>query len=541
MSDLSNDIMACLTNDKKEELLEGIKANLITAELWKEIKPAVRLKFPINTKEHLYMFEKALYYADRILKFGIPVDDKEKAKMEELLAERDTAINIIDFIIKYDLVHLLTEGVLCFRQHDEKLGSDFIQCNPTIFIETKMKIFKAGKSNRILLFKILSELDRTKHLKGISFTEMPLDYYNLAPNPDLWLQPLYDKKPTSKFFDVLFESLVPDFAVRRRLWECIAWKYLHPEEISLPNPIFCGVGGVGKSGVGQIFRTIFGYSDVSWNATINDDSIKNTGFLVGKVIVNFDDLPILKRDSLEHCFIKTICHNKTFKARNLYIKEFTAETTAWVWFNGNSSNDEKCPVPLTGDGEYGVDRRFMPIILKEDLVAVVMRVYPQMLVKDTQEWIDNGFKNVLCDREEVARWLGQILKNYTPIICPKTIHSEDYKILTNPVSYHIQRVCDFIMEQEPTFISTTDAWDTWKAYAKDNINEKYANKKNSFISSLTKIMPEEYQLHRWNTHGGPVRAKISGWAKSEGVSNVKLLTRVPWLTDDGNIKRNYDL
>lgn len=535
---MKESIADLLTENAEQELMDGITNNLITAEIWNDISPAVSLKFPYHTKEYLYMFEQTIYYTNRINTATGDTPDEIQAIIDSLTDQRTTTIQLIKFVISYDLVHVLNEGALYFRQYSPKIGSDFIKCDPSKFIETKVGIFRSGKSNRYILFQVLSDLGRAKHLKGISFESLPPEFYNMAPDPNLWLKPVF-YHPHNSFFDLLFEALVPIKEVRERLFECIVWKYLHPEDINLPSPIFCGAGGVGKSGVGQIFKTIVGNRDVSWSASITQDSIKNTGFMLGKWIVNFDDLPIIKKDSVEHGFIKSVCHNKTFLCRNLYEKGYDADTTMWAWFNGNSTNEEKCPVPLCGDGELGVDRRFMPIIVHEDLLTIFRKHYPELPNGDLLYLINYGFTEVCTNREEVGKWLGNLLMEHTPEQYPKTIHSADYQKLCNQVSYHIQRVADFISEQNEDFISVTDAYETYLIYAKNRIDSKYLIKMDKFKSSLASLLPLDYQFGRWNRFNN-LGNRIYGWKKFK-TQNPSMNQKVKWLNSDNTLKDGYDL
>ena len=256
--------------------------------------------------------------------------------------------------------------------------------------------------------------------------------------------------------------------------------------------------------------------------------------------------------SKEYQFLKTTVSNKTFLCRDLYDKAFESDTTAWIWISGNPTDNEKCPVPLEGDGTRGVDRRWMPYIIKVDLVHVYMNHYPKMSIAQAQEEIDYHFNNTLTDSDEVAKWLGNTIEKSgvdtkKKIEYPRTYHGHDYVVLTSQVSKQVQQVYDFVFVQEkPEFISVTDLYDTYRLHCLDNnIDKKFIKRKDQFIGDIKKINNSSYEYKKWNKSRQSGGSQISGW-REVGYDSVAVdYTLADWLENDAlgdkKMKSDYEI
>ena len=546
-----------------DNVLNGIKNRLITGDVWLDIRSAVEELVRlcrVIPNDYMYLFNTMMGYESNLvmLEGKLTGSDNDKATLNRIAGiqhAKTVGEKMIRHIIDYNLAHLLENEKLIKLEYSEEYGDIYTLCSDAAYLKSRPSIFPSGRKDSPLLYSHLEGMARNKSKKGVSFRKLPSSFYNMAPNPSLWLQPVFGQSH-HEFFDILFECLAQDIDARQRLLDCIAWKYRRPWIITLPSPVFCGVGGAGKSGVGIIFKTIVGRNTVNWAAKITDDSMKNTGFMVGKWIVNFDDLLIIKNKSKEFDFIKSTCFNPTFIVRDLFEKSNEADMTAWIWFNGNPAGEDKCPVPLEGDGATGVDRRFMPFIIRKSLIQVYQEHYPNLSVTEAKAAIDYHFNNTCTNREEVAKWLGNIVEksnvdNLTDKEHPITYHGNDYKCLAAQVSKQVNEVFSFVFEQQrPDFISVKDLYSTYVAhYIEDGGDPKFKKQKTAFTSDINTINNTVYQYGKWNTARASGGSQICGW-RLPPVTNKN--GQVPcvdpetpeWLSyakDTPRIKDGYDI
>jgi len=180
-------------------------------------------------------------------------------------------------------------------------------------------------------------------------------------------------------------------------------------------------------------------------AKINDDSMKNTGFMTGKVLVSFDDLKAIHLDSPEYEFIKQITQNASHLHRDLYQSAREMDATAWFWFNGNPTNDRTSPIPFTGDSADGVDRRFSSYIVLYTLVEVVMKHRPDFTKDQAIRYVADMWDKLRANLELTQIWLGNLIMDsgvlYKSIDdYPRAWHGDDYKSLCQEQDEEIESI-----------------------------------------------------------------------------------------------------
>jgi hypothetical protein len=369
-------------------------------------------------------------------------------------------------------------------------------------------------------------MGRNKRETGISFANLGADVYNMAASQSQFLRPTYGSKH-HEFFDILFTSIAPSPTVRKVLLDSIGWKWGRPQEFRLPCPVFSGEGGAGKSGVIMIMNTIVGTRQVIGAANITEDSIKNNSYLAGKWIVNFDDLLPVARESREHQFIKKIVHNPVFECRDLYAKAKSIDTTAWPWFSGQSTNGEKCPIPLEGDGVNGVDRRFLPILIKKNLVEVVREMKPDMTENEIPLYIDRCFNTICTDKVEVAKWLGNVVEASGVLTkakeeYPRALMEEDYLHLTGEKNQQIVDVyTEVFISRNFDFVYMFELYNVYLAHCDDMaVAAQYRKGFKNFTKAINDMLAKDgrnanFTYGRFAASRALKKEYVTGWRREK--------------------------
>jgi hypothetical protein len=515
-------------------IMEAVKSKLINSSNWDEVKPLltdVVSAFRGCVSDYLYLFslrinaEKKIADLEDKLTGSAKEDSNTKKSISHNKMLLESSIKQVEFIIKSDLAFIKNDDVMIERVHHDRYGSYFSMCKDTGLFKSKPSIF-GDKTLISLLRHNLEQMGRNKRETGISFAYLGADIYNMAMAQSQFLRPTHGSKH-HEFFDILFTSVCPSPTVRRVLLDSIAWKWYRPEEFRLPSPVFSGAGGAGKSGIGMIMNTIVGSRNTIWAANITEDSIKNNSYLTGKWMVNFDDLLPIAKDSKEHQFIKKIVHNPSFECRDLYAKAKTIDTTAWCWFNGQSTNGEKCPIPLEGDGATGVDRRFLPILIKKNLVEVVKELKPELGEDEVLPYIDRCFNTICTDKNEVAKWLGNIIDASGVLTkakdeYPRAVMEEDYLHLTGEKNQQIVDVfTEVFVSRNFDFIYTKELYNLYLAHCDDMaVAVQYRKTFKNFTKSINDLLEKEgktanFTYGRFAASRALKKDYVTGWRREK--------------------------
>jgi predicted P-loop ATPase len=180
---------------------------------------------------------------------------------------------------------------------------------------------------------------------------------------DHWLQP--SKGEYHEIFDLFIRSLGDDKQENMtHIKTVVAWKYLHPEDYSLPCLVIFGQGGAGKTSfVTTLLSTIFGRHQT---IAIQQESMKNfNGIVAGKIAVSLEESVWDKADK-NH--LKTIIGQRTVMVNEKYGRQYDADNISLYVCGGNGA------LGAAKLGRDQSDRRFSILKVTRSIIDHVMEV-----------------------------------------------------------------------------------------------------------------------------------------------------------------------
>lgn len=286
-----------------------------------------------------------------------------------------------------------------------------------------------------LNFKVFQNLleDEGKIFKTITYSVRP-DADPHALNlivKDAWIQPeelTLTRTPNTKWFDYLMMALGNnDEKQIRHIKQVVAWKWLHPEDVTLPCLCFYGEGRAGKGILAQeIFTTIFS-KNASFTGKMNSLERFN-GPLVGRLIFNFDET-IKEKANLE--FIKSIVGAREISVELKGREQMMVENTALYMISSNSYSGA-----MRLEHNSAQDRwSFLKLTTTlAEIVAVnegLGPFEPNDESKDSVKsralaLINNAVKNVFRSRSEVAVFLAECVQEVADLeTAPRAFHGDN--------------------------------------------------------------------------------------------------------------------
>ena len=223
-------------------------------------------------------------------------------------------------------------------------------------------------------------------------------------------------------------------------------KYLHPENIFLPN-IFCNdAGTTGKGLLAARFLTrLFGGS-VADNCNIEHLTGKFNGAIAGKAIICVNET---SRDKVDQEKLKAFLGSPTFKVEEKYEKAFDADNCGLVFCSANGSTGG---VTLSGEGS---DRRFSIFSSKTNIYKVVVKYFAAeenrvISENDARIWIESTGQNILHDTLEVSKWIHAMILKYGDVKEVKAIKNKAYQDLIDRQRGAWTQTVEDVFE-DPTF------------------------------------------------------------------------------------------
>jgi hypothetical protein len=272
-----------------------------------------------------------------------------------------------------------------------------------------------------------------KHIvRDFSTAHRPATYNQMNDIRKYWLQPVYEKEPHPAFRLLTLSIAGGSEEYADQLERIVAYRYVHPEDVMIPNVDSCATGGTGRDTFFGIIRSIF--TDECC-ATISEETFSGThnGDLFGKMWVKVSEkdsrsIPIDK--------VKDLTGDKKYRHRAMGENAMDAvRLFVFLFFRNGYTTTAK----LAGSGSSGEDRRFEPIIARYNLarhVAQFLELIPELkadfsLEDETlatqiiKKWQTEAYQN----EEEIAVWLGYIIQkhNVTPMTELLPLHGEYYK------------------------------------------------------------------------------------------------------------------
>jgi len=272
-----------------------------------------------------------------------------------------------------------------------------------------------------------------KHIvRDFSTAHRPATYNQMNDIRKYWLEPVLDREPHPAFRLLTLSIAGGNEEYADQIERIIAYRYVHPEDVMIPNVDSCATGGTGRDTLFNIIRSIF--TDECC-ATVSEETFSGThnGDLFGKMWIKVSEkdsrsIPIDK--------VKDLTGDNKYRHRAMGENAMDAVRLFVFWFfrNGYTTTAK-----LAGSGSSGEDRRFEPIIARYNLarhVAVFAGLIPDLKsefgldneVLATQiikKWQSEVYKN----DDEIAVWLGHIIQahNVKPMTELLPIHGEYYK------------------------------------------------------------------------------------------------------------------
>ena len=255
-----------------------------------------------------------------------------------------------------------------------------------------------------------------KHIvRDFNTTPRPGTYNQMIDIRNFWLKPVYDVEPHPAFRLLCLSIAGGDDDYADQLERMVAYRYVHPEDVMIPNIDSCATGGTGRDTFFGIVRNIF--TDECC-ATINEETIagKHNGDLFGKMWVKVSEkdsrsIPIDK--------IKDLTGDRKYRHRAMGENAMDAvRLFNFMFFRNGYTTTAK----LAGTGPSGEDRRFEPIIARYNLTRHVAK-YTEMIAdfKDAitleqekaatmmiKQWQKDAYQN----EQRISEWLGYIINKH---------------------------------------------------------------------------------------------------------------------------------
>jgi len=318
--------------------------------------------------------------------------------------------NNIHYVIngrKWWRVEQDSTGGIRIKDHDYLELKDLVYYSTDWEIKEEMEVKRFAKENGRFYKDIVRDFT-TKNVAGI--------YNQMDDIRRYWLQPITDDQPPHPAFLLLTLSIGGgELDYSDQLERLIAYRYVHPEDVMVPNIDSCATGGTGRDTLFNIIRTIF--TDECCGE-VSEETFKGThnGDLFGKMWIKVNEqsstsVPIDK--------VKALTGDRKYRHRqmNTDAKDVVRLFNFFFFRNGFTTTAK-----LAGTGSSGEDRRFEPIIARVNLARYVAwhlgliadldtMLTPEQeaqAVTEIKKWQREVFNN----REEIARWLGYIIQKH---------------------------------------------------------------------------------------------------------------------------------
>lgn len=243
----------------------------------------------------------------------------------------------------------------------------------------------------------------------------PGTYNQMRDIQDFWLKPVFDVEPHPAFRLLCLSIAGGDDDYADQLERMVAYRYVHPEDVMIPNIDSCATGGTGRDTFFGIIRNVF---TEECCATISEETFSGThnGDLFGKMWVKVSEkdsrsIPIDK--------IKDLTGDRIYRHRAMGENATDAvRLFNFMFFRNGYTTTAK----LAGTGPSGEDRRFEPIIARYNLARHIAKYTGMIedfkaaftLEQETaatmmiKQWQKDAYQN----EDRISEWLGHIIKKH---------------------------------------------------------------------------------------------------------------------------------
>jgi hypothetical protein len=255
-----------------------------------------------------------------------------------------------------------------------------------------------------------------KHIvRDFNTAHRPGTYNQMIDIRSFWLKPVYDVEPHPAFRLLCLSIAGGDEDYADQLERMVAYRYIHPEDVMIPNIDSCATGGTGRDTFFGIIRNVF---TEECCATISEETFSGThnGDLFGKMWVKVSEkdsrsIPIDK--------IKDLTGDRIYRHRAMGENATDAvRLFNFMFFRNGYTTTAK----LAGTGPSGEDRRFEPIIARYNLARHIAKYTGMIddfkaaftLEQETaatmmiKQWQKDAYQ---CE-DRISEWLGYIIKKH---------------------------------------------------------------------------------------------------------------------------------
>ena len=460
------------SSDKKEN-----KANI------DKLKAVIKI-----TKQDLDLTKNKRLEAERELA-------KYTTKKTQAFVKQNTSDSVLR-TFQDNNIHYVINGRKWWRVEQDSTGGirikdhDFYELKDLVFystdweIENEQEVKRFAKTNNRFFKDIVRDFT-TRNVSGI--------YNQMDDIRRFWLQPVYDQQPHPAFFYLTLSIGGGELDYCEQLERLVAYRYVHPEDVMVPNIDSCATGGTGRDTLFNIIRTIFTdeccgeVSAETFNGTHNGD-------LFGKMWIKVNEqsatsVPIDK--------VKALTGDRKYRHRQMNTDaRDVVRLFCFLFFRNGFTTTAK----LAGTGSSGEDRRFEPIIARINLARYVamhlglITDLNQMLTDDQEAQavteIKRWQRDVFHNREEIAKWLGYIIKKHSVDSLKELtpIHSKFYKEMIvrqrKGIEVFMPKLLACMAAGESTVISVKDAWLLFKvAESSNNSKDWFKNQMMYWLNS----------------------------------------------------------
>lgn len=339
------------------------------------------------------------------------------AQATKVYVSQNTSNNILQ-TFQDNNIHYVINGRKWWRVEQDSTGGirikdhDYLELKDLVFYSTdweikdEMEVKRFAKDNHRFFKDIVRDFT-TRNVSGV--------YNQMDDIRRYWLQPIYDAESHPAFLLLTLSIAGGNLDYSDQLERLIAYRYVKPEDVMVPNIDSCATGGTGRDTLFNIIRTIF--TDECCGE-VSEETFKGThnGDLFGKMWIKVNEqssssVPIDK--------VKSLTGDRKYRDRQMGRDARDAvRLFNFMFFRNGFTTTAK----LSGTGSSGEDRRFEPIIARVNLARYVahwlglINDLDQMLTTEQESLaigeIKRWQREVYNNREEIAKWLGHIIRKH---------------------------------------------------------------------------------------------------------------------------------
>lgn len=284
-----------------------------------------------------------------------------------------------------------------------------------------------SETNELTVKKIAQESGRMYRNVERTFQEQKKSVLNqMNELRKFWLKPIYGQRHHEAFDLLLLNVCGGKTDYKEHLEKYIAYRYVKPNDLFVPNIDSCAKGGTGRDTLFHILEIIF-TQECCGEANGETFTGTHNGELWGKVWVKISER---NSKSIDYNEFKNLTGGHNFRLRRMGENAVQAPRT-FVFFIMN--NGYHSTIPVTGNGSSSEDRRVEPIFSNTSLLERIADYYnlteeerKNSLGSIIQSLQDNVFQN----EEEIAKWLGNIIEKHQPEKIDKfmPLHGDYYQL-----------------------------------------------------------------------------------------------------------------